>query len=377
MLQLHADMVNDLAAMVDGVPFGASSWSDVVGTLALALPGSFTAIQNANFALSQLNSIHSCNIPAEFLRSYHDHFAALNPWERYWFKVPPGRVAVSEEVAPSSLFKNTEFYNDWLMPQNDVAAATGLKVAADDGETIRILAHYPLDKSPAYDIAAGRLMERLRGNLSRTIQLLRSMREATESATGRAALVARGNRAAFIVGAGCRLVEANDAAEALFRTDTPIKVTGAQIRLQQSSAHAQFSEAVSRLCRGQPTDVSCLPLHTAQGRWVVSLAAIGTGACNQFSGLLPLRRKVFATIAPLTSEQDAIADYATTHRLFGFSRAEHVMCERLLRGATLGEAADALGVAKETARSRLKSIFAKTDVARQADLLLLLSKVAQ
>ena len=67
----------------------------------------------------------------------------------------------------------------------------------------------------------------------------------------------------------------------------------------------------------------------------------------------------------------------TAARLFGFSRAEHAMCEHLMRGATLAEAADALQIAKETARSRLKSIFAKAGVARQADLLLLLAKLAQ
>jgi DNA-binding CsgD family transcriptional regulator len=48
-----------------------------------------------------------------------------------------------------------------------------------------------------------------------------------------------------------------------------------------------------------------------------------------------------------------------------------------MRGDTLAEAAEALGIAKETARSRLKSIFARTGVARQADLILLLSRIVQ
>lgn len=362
--------------MIDGIPFGASSWSDVVTTLGTALPGSFTAIQNANFATSQLNSIHSCNIAPEFLQSYQDHFAALNPWEGYWSKVPAGKVALSEDVAPSSLFKNTEFYNDWLLPQNNVAAAAGLKIAADRGETIRMLFHYPLDKATSYDTTALGLMERLRGSLGRTMLLLRSVREATEMATGKAALVARGNRAAFIVGAGCILEDANDVAETLFRSDRVVKVTGAQIKLMNATAHAQFSEAVSCLCRGQTTDVSCLTFDTAERKWLVSLAAIGTGASYEFSGLLQLRRRVFVTVTPRSAQHEKIADYATTFRLFGLSPAEHALCEQLMRGETLSEISDASGVAKETMRSRLKSVFVKTDVARQADLILLLSKIS-
>lgn len=377
MLNLHSDVINDLEAMVDGIPFGASSWGDVVTAIGAALPGSFVAIQNANFRTSQLNSFHSCNIAQEFLDSYRDHFAALNPWEGYWFKVPAGKVAVSEEVAPASLFRNTEFYNDWLIPQNNLAAAAGLKMAAEDGETIRLLMHYPLKQSPAYDIAAVQLMERLRGSLNRAMFLLRSMREAAEVAACQAALVARGSRAAFIVGAGCVLEDANHAAETLFRSGAAVKVTGTQIRLQQPSAQVQFADAVMRLCRGQAIDLACLPLETGDGRWLVSLAAIGSGASGTLSGLLPFRRKVFVSMAPLSAQQDATADHVTLRRLFGLSRAESVMCQHLLRGDTLAEASEALGIAKETARSRLKSIFARTGVARQADLILLLSRIVQ
>lgn len=375
-MKIQQDAFGDLIAMIDGIPFGAASWDDVVTALASALPGSFTAIQNANFAAAQLNSIYSSNIPEDFLLAYRDHFAAINPWERYWYNVPAGTVVSSEDVAPSSLFRNTEFYNDWLKPQSGIAAA-GVKIAGDNGETIRMYLNYPMNMSPRYDMAAIRLMTQIRGSLNRTMHMLRSVRDATELAAGHAAFVARGNRAAFIVHQGCVLDDANDAAEALFRAGEAVRVQGRQVKLQDAQAQTQFSEAVARLCSGQAHEISCLPLENSQGRWLVSVAAIGTGAAYEFSGLLPLRRKVFVTIISLSPQHEASASYATTSRLFGFSRAEHAMCEHLLRGATLTEAAEALGIAKETARSRLKSTFAKAGVTRQADLLLLLVKLAQ
>lgn len=311
------------------------------------------------------------------MQAYADYFFERNPWERYWARVPAGMVAVSEEVAPSSLFKKTEFYNDWLMPQNNVAAAAGLKIAADHGETIRMLFHYPLNQAAEYDVTATKLMERLKGSLNRTIQLLRSFRDTTEFEMRKAAFVARGNKVAFIVGMGCVLEDANDAAEALFRDAIAVSVSGNRVRLNNAVANARFAEAVSLLCRGHATELSGLPLDTPHGRWLVSIAAIGTGASYSLSGLLPLRRKVFVTVAPLSAEQEAALDPARTSIMFGLSRGEHDLCEHLLRGATLAEASDALQIAKETARSRLKSIFAKTGVARQVDLALLLSKLVQ
>lgn len=262
------------------------------------------------------------------------------------------------------------------MPQSGIAAA-GLKIAADRGETIRMYLNYPMDRSSSYDATAVRLMKQLRGNLDRTMNLLRAVRDSSEIAVGRAALVARGNRAAFVVGAGCILDDANDSAEALFRLGTAVKVRGRVVTLSQATAHAQFSEAVLRLCRGQAVELSRLPLETDAGRWLVSIAAIGTGASYEFSGLLPLRRKVFVTITPITGEQRPIVDGATTSGLFGLTTAEHELCLQLMHGGTLTAIADATGVSKETVRSRLKAVFVKTDLTRQADVILLFSRISQ
>lgn len=374
-MDIKADLINDLEAMIDGIPFGASSWFDFVSRLASDFPGSFAAIHNANFSLSQLNSFYPYNIGDDFVRSYRDHYAALNPWEGYWARVPAGTVAASERVAPAAMFQNSEFYNDWLKPQNNVAAGSGLKIAGDDGETIRLLMHYPLDKAASYDDNAVRVMERLRGSLGRTMQMLRSMRESTEAEIGRAALVARGDRAAFVVDAGCHVEDANDRAEALFRAGQAVAVRHGRVVLRQPSAHEQFSEAVWRLCRGEPVALNSLPLENEVGRWLVSIAAIGSGAAYEISGLLAFRRRVFVTITPLSAERLSFPERATTRRLFQLSPAEHDLCARLMQGYTLNEIADATGISRETARSRLKSIFIKTGVTRQAELILLFSKL--
>ena len=55
-------------------------------------------------------------------------------------------------------------------------------------------------------------------------------------------------------------------------------------------------------------------------------------------------------------------------RLFGLTPAEAGVLEALVRGATVQEAAESLGVAVETARSQLKAIFAKSGTSRQAEL---------
>jgi DNA-binding CsgD family transcriptional regulator len=54
--------------------------------------------------------------------------------------------------------------------------------------------------------------------------------------------------------------------------------------------------------------------------------------------------------------------------VFGLTPAETRLLSRLLAGRTLEEAAAEFGIAISTAKTHLRAIFAKTGVARQADL---------
>jgi DNA-binding CsgD family transcriptional regulator len=61
----------------------------------------------------------------------------------------------------------------------------------------------------------------------------------------------------------------------------------------------------------------------------------------------------------------------------GLSSAEIRLVQRLGRGEDLGVAADAEGITVETARGRLKSVFAKTGVNRQAGLAALVARLSR
>lgn len=69
---------------------------------------------------------------------------------------------------------------------------------------------------------------------------------------------------------------------------------------------------------------------------------------------------------PLDPEQLAQA--------FGFTPREAALAQTLLDGQELSSAAQTLGVGRETARSQLKNLFAKTDTNRQAELAQVLRK---
>jgi len=60
---------------------------------------------------------------------------------------------------------------------------------------------------------------------------------------------------------------------------------------------------------------------------------------------------------------------------FRLTEAEARLAAKLARGESLENVADQFGIGKETARSQLKSIFGKTGVHRQGELVALLARL--
>ena len=89
----------------------------------------------------------------------------------------------------------------------------------------------------------------------------------------------------------------------------------------------------------------------------------------------PLRRT--AMLVPRDPQEPRLMAPAIFERLFGLTPAEAQLASRLARGGTLEDAAQELNVTRNTVRTQLQSIFQKTGVNRQTDLIrVLLTSVA-
>lgn len=89
-------------------------------------------------------------------------------------------------------------------------------------------------------------------------------------------------------------------------------------------------------------------------------------------GTLPGRAPVAILIVE-TSDAHPAGEQALC-KAHGLTGAEAKLAARLMAGISLRKAAVSEGITYETARSRLKAIFRKTDTTRQAELVLLLSR---
>lgn len=70
-----------------------------------------------------------------------------------------------------------------------------------------------------------------------------------------------------------------------------------------------------------------------------------------------------------------VTDHALLAAVFGLTAAEAKIAGRIARGETIDQAASALRVGRETARTQLKSVFQKTSTRRQAELASVLGRL--
>jgi DNA-binding CsgD family transcriptional regulator len=116
--------------------------------------------------------------------------------------------------------------------------------------------------------------------------------------------------------------------------------------------------------------LSPILLRSASGAPLVARCMPVAGSARDFLGLA----RIVISVDELVP---AAADTGQALRAaFNLTPAEVRLAGRIGQGASLREAAEAEGVTFETARTRLKSVFAKTDTSRQAELALLVARIA-
>ena len=169
------------------------------------------------------------------------------------------------------------------------------------------------------------------------------------------------------------VLHANRAADALLSAGSLVTVTGGVVQARAPSAAGELRTAISLAARNEST----------LGGSGLAIRLTDPDVPAIFAHVLPLTGSELRTrlqpsaaaaifIGALPDEEDA-ADIMTA--AFNLTPAEKRVLAGLLAGRTLAETAAALDVAQTTAKSQLERIFSKTGVSRQADLILLATRL--
>jgi DNA-binding CsgD family transcriptional regulator len=168
-----------------------------------------------------------------------------------------------------------------------------------------------------------------------------------------------------------RFIHANATAQRLLGPS--IHVAGGRLVLRDRHAAAEYERVINRLQRlREGKTLRAAPIIVRRENatpLVIRVLPVDGAAKSPF---------VCARALLLLSEVSGPGrtEWQVFGRAFGLTPAEARLAELLASGNSLEYAGDALGITRETARSRIKAIFQKTDTHRQGQLVALLASLS-
>lgn len=255
------------------------------------------------------------------------------------------------------------YYQEFLAPYG-LRWFAGVRVSC--GEDLWCLSlQRTIDQPPFSEAEKNRLAELSKG-LSGTAAIARAL--GASAAAGALEAFQISGTAVVLINRHGRIYEANEPARRLLVGET--KILNGRVVANSSEATAALDRAVYGLLNRGGGGLHPLIAFPRKGRR--PLLAYPAKLSSTMGNALADCQAIVIFIDPDVHPHPAETSLQSAFRL---TEAEARLAVHLTSGESLEEVAERLGIAKETSRSQLKSIFAKTGVHRQAELVALLAGV--
>jgi DNA-binding CsgD family transcriptional regulator len=307
----------------------------------------------------------SDNFDAGARRDYATHYHDRNVWfQRAQFHAPP-YVRRGEELIDAADFLRTEFCSDWC-PRVDIFHMIGCTYSLPGGMVGGSGVHRTRRQGPFSD-ADKQLYALLMGHFARAVGLAHQFGNHAQETECAVDIVDALNLGVILLHADRRVVHANRVAEkALARRDW-ITVVDGRLRSVHHGSLGLLSwhiAAAAQTGAGKGRDAGkVLRLRAADGDTLVVLITPFRGHADALSSLQPTAALIFND-----PEAQNIPRATAIATAYGLSAAEGRLVALIAAGKNLTEAANCAGISYNTAKTQLKSVFAKTQFKRQADL---------
>jgi DNA-binding CsgD family transcriptional regulator/PAS domain-containing protein len=350
---------------------GNAEWQEFLDQFGRLFPALKLSLTGYDRSFSGVEILCTSNFDPSFIETYGTHYYKINPWKDLILISPPApRVAWGHHAVPVPELQKTEFYADWIRPQDDVA--TGFTTLLfNEQDRFMNLAVNVNPKHLKEAEAAAESLTLIGPHLRRAFELYRQVMGARLEGDGFASVLNLLTKAVFIVDATGKIRFANAKAERLLREETILRSAAGSLRFLDPGDQRAVMEAIRRAA----TDLG--------GRPIIPLRADAGGRCFAFVSTLSSQPAGYGSL--LRGGAAPIALFVVDARDVPRARADHIaamlhvtpaearLALALLHDKSLKEFAGEAGISFHTARRQMRSLLEKTGTHRQAQLVRLLA----
>jgi len=304
------------------------------------------------------------------IKSYNEGQFVLDPF----VDLPPGQVIGLHEYLTTEALLASDFYRIIMEPQGwyDFLGAD-LREEGELDVRFRIGRYKGASRFTQQEKD---LVEALLPHLERSIRLHTQFNRTERERAIYAGAVEQMAVATIILDEHGLVLSKNDSAEELLARHNGISIAHNRLHFEQMEVEKEFSgllaEVLGGRALGQSVAAQAMQIPRREGLTQLGLVARAVQPAAAVDG------RSLPSIAIFISDPDQASEPPTQiiSRLFGLTPTEASLAMLLANGLTLDEASEQLGIKRNTTRTHLRAVFAKTGVTRQTGLVRLILKSA-
>jgi DNA-binding CsgD family transcriptional regulator len=367
-----SDRMNLLLLALSRGPVASPPWEEFLRLLGDALSADYvTLVLRAPREGDAGVVINSVVLSPKIFSSYNDKYFALDPF----VNLPQGEVFTVEEFVVPEEYYASEYYQQYVK-ETGITHLMGADLGDDLGNNAR-LRFARVEGRDNFSADDRALCQLLLPHIQQTIRLHARIVRVESERSLFAGAVDQMAVAAFILDQSTRIRHSNKAGQKLLQERSWLREDKGQLKLVNRRDQKAFREYLDEVMlahtRGEPSFIK----------------ALGLSNSGESPGFGMLLRPLPLVAAPDGTRNPSVAVFISDPtqirktpagvlmELFSFTRAEANLALQLASGLTLIEACEHLNISRNTGKSHLSSVFSKTGVARQTQLLqLILGSVA-
>ncbi len=340
-------------------------WSVILGRLATLFKATVGTLDLYDTLRKAGNITASVNIDPEFTQDYVAYYAQKNLWLNYSpASVPVGKAVSGQMLVPDDTLFQSEFYQDFLR-HRDLFHLAGGRILEEKSLTANVSLLRPRSSEPFGDAELD-FLDVLLPHLKQALQLHCRLSRAEALQTAAAEALDQMPFGTIYVDRFAHVLAANQRGREILALRDGLSSEPQGLRAAAQAQAARLRDLIA---------------GAAMTSWGEGFHSGGSLLLDRPSlkqpltvRVLPLRTQTCLFDHPRPAAVVFVSDPESSPAsnqilsLYHLTPAEERLATLLAQGESLKEAAESLGISRNTAATQLKGIFQKTGVHRQTDL---------
>ncbi|TFY84476.1 helix-turn-helix transcriptional regulator [Pseudomonas nabeulensis] len=280
---------------------------------------------------------------------------------------PLDHVFTVDDIMTSTEWEHSAYFKMYCSAQ-DVFHVMGADISTPDGGKLRFRITRP-KRSPNFCANERALCAMFLPHLRRALQLHNLLDRSESLSELYSQAISRLSVATLVLDDSGSVLQVNPVAEEILARSDGLKLVGGRLEATYPSDNRELQ----RLIRGafsvdSPKTAEAMSVTRPSG--LVNLGVVVESIPSL--DWAEEKGKPAALVYIRDASSKSLASEVVTKQLFNLTKAETALAMELANGLSLEEAAEVLNIRRNTARAHLRSIFSKTGVRRQTELVRIL-----